>query len=82
MDDRAGPPPDLATRPGMSLRDTTEFDLIWLLNLPVGMIVGRRMPAEAREDYEQDAAARRRALATGRRCRRAGRREQSRSMLR
>ena len=27
--------------------------LIWLLNLPVGMIVGRRMPAEAREDYEQ-----------------------------
>ena len=53
MDDRAGPPPDLATRPGVSLRDTTEFDLIWLLNLPVGMIVGRRMPAEAREDYEQ-----------------------------
>ena len=26
MDDRAGPPPDLATRPGVSLRDTTEFD--------------------------------------------------------
>ena len=27
--------------------------LIWLLNLPIGMIVGRRMPAEARSDYEQ-----------------------------
>ena len=27
--------------------------LIWLLNVPVGMIVGRRMPAEARAYYEQ-----------------------------
>jgi uncharacterized membrane protein len=27
--------------------------LIWLLNLPIGMIVGRRMPAEARAHYEQ-----------------------------
>ena len=27
--------------------------LIWLLNLPVGMIVGHRMPAEARACYEQ-----------------------------
>ena len=53
MDDRAGPPPGPRHPPGMSLRDTTEFDLIWLLNLPDGMIVGRRMPAEAREDYEQ-----------------------------
>jgi uncharacterized membrane protein len=26
MDDPAGPPPDLATRPGVSLRDSTEFD--------------------------------------------------------
>ena len=27
--------------------------LIWLLNVPIGMIVGRRMPAEARDYYEQ-----------------------------
>ena len=27
--------------------------LIWLLNFPIGMMVGRRMPAEARAYYEQ-----------------------------
>jgi hypothetical protein len=27
--------------------------LLWLLNVPIGWLLGHRMPAEARADYER-----------------------------